>query len=87
MKKIVVMIALSTCLTIGLASMSSAKDRQEMREAANVEAGDRVDRRSEVRDNVEADVDADDRKEVREAADVEAGDRVDRRSERRGSFD
>jgi hypothetical protein len=50
-----------------------------------VEAGDRVDRRSEVRDNVEAD--AGDRKEVREAAGVEAGDRVDRRSEVRESVD
>ena len=85
MNKIVVMIALSTCLTIGFASTSSAKDRQEVREAAGVEAGDRVDRRSEVRDNVEAD--AGDRKEVREAADVEAGDRVDRRSEVRESVD
>ena len=84
-KKIVVMIALSTCLTIGLASTSSAGDRQEMREAAGVEAGDRVDRRSEVRDNVEAD--AGDRKEAREAANVEAGDRVDRRSEARESID
>jgi len=85
MNKIVVMIALSTCLTIGLASTSSAKDRKEVREAAGVEAGDRVDRRSEVRDNVEAD--AGDRKEMREAADVEAGDRVDRRSEVRESVD
>ena len=85
MNKIVVMIALSTCLTIGLASTSSAKDRKEVREAAGVEAGDRVDRRSEVRDNVE--VDAGDRKEMREAADVEAGDRVDRRSEVRESVD
>jgi len=82
-KKIVVMIALSTFLTFGLVSASSAKDRKEMREAAGVEAGDRVDRRSEVRDNVEAD--AGDRKEVREAAGVEAGDRVDRRSEVRES--
>ena len=85
MKKIVMMIALSTCLTIGLASTSSANDRKEMRETAGVETGDRVDRRSEVRDNVEAD--AGDRKEVREAADVEAGDRVDRRSEVRESVD
>ena len=85
MKKIVVMIALSTCLTIGLASTSSASDRKEVREAAGVEAGDRVDRRSEVRDNVEAD--AGDRKEAREAANVEAGDRVDRRSEARESID
>ena len=85
MNKIVVMIALSICLTIGLASTSSAKDRKEVREAAGVEAGDRVDRRSEVRDNVEAD--AGDRKEVREAAGVEAGDRVDRRSEVRESLD
>ena len=85
MKQIVVMIALSTCLTIGLVSTSSGKDRKEMREAAGVEAGDRVDRRSEVRDNVEAD--AGDRKEVREAAGVEAGDRVDRRSEVRESVD
>jgi len=53
MKKIVVMIALSTCLAIGLASTSSAKDRQEMREAAGVEAGDRVDRRSEVRESLD----------------------------------
>jgi hypothetical protein len=85
MKKIVVMIALSTFLTIGLASTSSAGDRKEVREAAGVEAGDRGDRRREVRDNVEAD--AGDRKEVREAADVEAGDRVDRRSEVRESID
>jgi len=85
MKKIVVMIALSTCLTIGLASTSSAGDRKEVREAAGVEAGDRIDRRREVRDNVE--VDAGDRKEVREAAGVEAGDRVDRRSEVRESID
>jgi hypothetical protein len=85
MKKIAVMIALSTCLTIGLASTSSAGDRKEVREAADVEAGDRVDRRSEVRDNVEAD--AGDRKEMREAANVEAGDRVDRRSEVRESVD
>jgi len=84
-KRIVVMIALSTCLTIGLASTTSAKDRKEMREAAGVEAGDRVDRRREVRDNVEAD--AGDRKEMREAAGVEAGDRVDRRSEVRESVD
>ncbi len=85
MKKIVVMIALSTCLTIGLASTSIADDRMEMREAAGVEAGDRVDRRREVRDNVEAD--AGERQEMREAAGVEAGDRVDRRSEARESFD
>jgi hypothetical protein len=85
MKKIVEMLALSTCLTIGLASTSSAGDRKEVREAAGVEAGDRGDRRREVRDNVEAD--AGDRKEVREAADVEAGDRVDRRSEVRESID
>ena len=85
MKKIVVMIALSTCLTIGLASTSGAKDRKEVREAAGVEAGDRVDRRREVHDNVEADTG--DRKEMREAADVEAGDRVDRRSEVRESVD
>mgnify|MGYP001824293251 CR=1 FL=1 len=85
MKQIVVMIALSTCLAIGLVSTSSAGDRQEVREAAGVEAGDRVVRRSEARDNVEAD--AGDRKEVREAAGVEAGDRVDRRSEVRESID
>ena len=85
MKKILVMIALSAGLAIGLVSMSSAGDSQEMREAACVEAGDRVDRRSEVRENVEAD--AGDRKEVREAAGVEAGDRVDRRSEVRESID
>ena len=53
MNKIVVMIALSTCLTIGLASTSSGKDRKEMREAAGVEAGDRVDRRSEVRESID----------------------------------
>ena len=53
MNKIVVMIALSTCLTIGLASTSSANDRKEVREAAGVEAGDRVDRRSEVRESVD----------------------------------
>ena len=53
MKIIVVMIALSICLTIGLASTSSAKDRKEVREAAGVEAGDRVDRRSEVREAVD----------------------------------
>ena len=53
MNKIVVMIALSTCLTIGLASTSSAKDRKEMREAAGVEAGDRADRRSEVRESID----------------------------------
>ena len=85
MNKIVVMIALSTCLTIGFASTSSANDRQEVREAAGVEAGDRVDRRSEVRDNVEAD--AGDRKEMREEAGVETGDRVDRRSEVRDNLD
>ena len=85
MKKIVAMIALSTCLTIGLVSTSSGKDRKEMREAAGVEAGDRVDRRGEARENVEAD--AGDRKEMREAAGVEAGDRVDRRSEVRESID
>ena len=85
MKQIVVMVALSTSLTIGLVSTSSGNDRMEMREAAGVEAGDRVDRRSEVRENVE--VDADDRKEVREAAGVEAGDRIDRRSEVRESID
>ena len=63
MKKIVMMIALSTSLTIGLISTVSAKDRQEIREAADVDAGDRkevreaagvdagdrVDRRSEIR--------------------------------------
>jgi hypothetical protein len=85
MKQIAVMVALSASLTIGLVSTSSAKDRMEMREAAGVEAGDRVDRRSEARENVEAD--AGDRKEVREAAGVEAGDRVDRRSEVRESID
>lgn len=85
MNKTLVMAALSSCLMLGFAAMSSANDRQEMREAADVEAGDRVDRRSEVRDEV--DVDADDRKEAREAHDVEAGDRVDRRSEARESFD
>ena len=53
MNKIVVMIALSTCLTIGLASTSSANDRQEVREAAGVEVGDRVDRRSEVRESLD----------------------------------
>ena len=78
-KKIVVTTVLSTCLAVGLASTSGANDRQEVREAAGVEAGDRVDRRQEVRGNVEADVS--DRVEVREAAGVEAGDRVDRRSE------
>lgn len=85
MNKIVVMIALATCLTFGFASMSSADDRKEVREAAGVEAGDRVDRRSEARENVE--MDAGDRKEVREAAGVEAGDRADNRSEVRESID
>ena len=85
MNKTLLLVALSSCLTFGLASTSSANDRQEMREAADVDAGDRVDRRREVRDNVE--VDADDRKEAREAADVDAGDRIDRRSEARESLD
>lgn len=85
MNKTLVMVALSSCLTFGLALTASANDRQEMREAADIEAGDRIDRRSEVRDEV--DVDADDRKEAREAADVEAGDRMDRRSEARESLD
>ena len=84
-KKIIVMIALSTSLAIGLASTSSAKDRKEMREAAGVEAGDRVDRRSEARENVEAD--AGERKEMREKAGVEAGDRVGRRREVREAID
>lgn len=79
------MIALTTCLSLGFASTLGANDRQEVREAAGVEAGDRVDRRSEVRDEV--DVDADDRKEAREEHDVEAGDRVDRRSEAREKID
>jgi hypothetical protein len=85
MKKFAVMIALSACLSISLASTSSAKDRQEMREAAGVESGDRIDRRGEVRESVE--MDAGDRKEVREAANVEAGDRIDRRGEVRESID
>lgn len=85
MNKIVAMIVLSTCFTLGLVSTSSANDRKEIREAAGVEAGDRVDRRSEARENVEAD--AGDRKEAREAAGVEAGDRVDRRSEAREAID
>ena len=49
-KNIVAMIALSTPLAFGLVSTSSAADRAEMREAANIEAGDRVDRRSEARE-------------------------------------
>ena len=53
MKQIVVMVALSASLTIGLVSTSSGKDRMEMREAAGVEAGDRVDRRSEVRESID----------------------------------
>ena len=53
MKQIAVMVALSASLTIGLVSTSSAKDRMEMREAAGVEAGDRVDRRSEVRESID----------------------------------
>jgi hypothetical protein len=84
-KTILVTIALSNCLAIGLVSTASATDRKEVREAAGVEAGDRVDRRREVRDNVEADVS--NRKEVREAAGVEAGDRVDRRREVREAID
>jgi hypothetical protein len=84
-KRTVTTIALFSCLVIGLASTSSANDRQEVREAAGVEAGDRVDRRREVRDNVEADVS--ERKEVREAAGVEAGDRIDRRKEVREAID
>ena len=84
-KSILAMLALCTCLTIGLASTSSAADRKEIREAAGVEAGDRIDRRSEVREKVE--VDASDRKEAREAAGVEAGDRVDRRKEVREKVD
>jgi len=84
-KNIVAMIALSTPLAFGLVSTSSAADRAEMREAANIEAGDRVKRRSEVRENVE--VDAGDRAEMREKANIEAGDRVDRRSEARERFD
>ena len=84
-KNIVTMIALSTSLAFGLVSTSSAGDRAEMREAANIEAGDRVSRRSEVRENVE--VDAGDRSEMRETANIETGDRVDRRSEARERFD
>lgn len=85
MNKALMMAALTSCLTFGFAATLSANDRQEMREAADIEAGDRVDRRSEVRDEV--DVDADDRKEAREEHDVEAGDRMDRRSEVRESID
>ncbi len=87
-KKIAMMIALAICMALGLASTSSANDlddRKEVREAAGVEAGDRVDRRQEVRESAEVDVD--DRKEAREEAGVEAGDRVDRRKEVRESTD
>jgi hypothetical protein len=52
-KRISVTIALSSCLVIGLASTSHANDRQEIREAAGVEAGDRVDRRREVREAID----------------------------------
>ena len=85
MNKTLLLVAVASCLSFGFVAAPSANDRQEMREAADVDAGDRVDRRQEVRDNTE--VDADDRKEAREAADVDAGDRVDRRSEARESFD
>jgi hypothetical protein len=85
MNKALIVAALTSWLTLGFASTLSANDRQEMREAADIEAGDRVDRRREVRDEV--DVDVDDRKEAREEHDVEAGDRMDRRSEVRESID
>ena len=52
-KRTLTTIALSSCLVIGLESTSSANDRQELREAAGVEAGDRVDRRREVREAID----------------------------------
>ncbi len=57
-KKIAVTFAISSCLAIGLVALEADANeaievRKDVREAAGVEAGDRVDRRREVRDYID----------------------------------
>ncbi len=82
-RRLVLTILLSTCLVVGLVASSGAiesiETRKDIRENANVEVGDRGDKRREVREAT----DPGDRSEAREAAGVEVGDRRGKRKEAR----